>query len=190
MTSYGGGTARHMLRFQRRLPQRLTEARVQRQSALYLRQRPKQIRHAFVFKGGCRKNWKAPLWSWRCSTAGARGSSAAAAAHLGPPSDLLFKQQVTGGVSSIALKYTSLVVAFQRESDALLERQLALCISAQSASDEDNNKDLFFFQMKTLNKKCLKVNCFGIVVHNYTRKRVNPLTSEVANKEESDLEGM
>lgn len=58
--------------------------------------------------------------------------SAVAAPHLGTlrgsgnsrPSDPLFKQQVTGGVSSIALKYTSLVVAFQRDSGTLSERQL------------------------------------------------------------------
>lgn len=52
--------ARHMLRFQRRLlqwlmPLRRRRVKVQKQSAVNLRQRQKQIRRVFVFKGGRRE---------------------------------------------------------------------------------------------------------------------------------------
>lgn len=105
--------------------------------AVNLRQRRKQIRHVFVFKGGAQgKTPKLHSDPGAASIARARGS--AVAAHLSTMhsggssrlSDLLFKQQVTGGVSSIALKYTSLVLAFQRESGTESERQLALHTSA------------------------------------------------------------
>lgn len=105
--------------------------------AVNLRQRRKQIRHVFVFKGGAQG--KTPKLHSDPGAAGiARARGSAVAAHLSTlrsggssrRSDLLFTQQVTGGVSSIALKYTSLVVAFQRESGTVSERQLALHTAA------------------------------------------------------------